>query len=88
VGERLLPVQERAVKELGLLGDRNLIVFSPTSSARRFRSESVIGTRPGIFERMISFSTARYSFLSSNSSFTWPPTRASTSVGSMCASPP
>ena len=39
VGERLLPVQERAVKEFGLLGDRNLIVFSPTSSGKTFVGE-------------------------------------------------
>ena len=39
VGEHLLPVQERAVRELGLLsphGARNLIVFSPTSSGKTF----------------------------------------------------
>jgi len=39
VGERLLPVQARAVKEFGLLGDRNLIVFSPTSSGKTFVGE-------------------------------------------------
>jgi ATP-dependent DNA helicase len=42
VGERLLPVQERAVRELGLLGPnstRNLIVFSPTSSGKTFVGE-------------------------------------------------
>ena len=39
VGERLLPVQERAVREYGLLGDRNLIVFSPTSSGKTFVGE-------------------------------------------------
>jgi len=39
VGERLLPVQERAVKEFGLLGSRNLIVFSPTSSGKTFVGE-------------------------------------------------
>jgi helicase len=42
VGEELLPVQERAVRELGLLGptnNRNLIVFSPTSSGKTFVGE-------------------------------------------------
>ena len=42
VGERLLPVQERAVRELGLLGpqsSRNLIVFSPTSSGKTLVGE-------------------------------------------------
>ena len=42
VGEQLLPVQERAVRELGLLGPnstRNLIVFSPTSSGKTFVGE-------------------------------------------------
>jgi len=36
VGEHLLPVQERAVKEFGLFVDANLIVFSPTSSGKTF----------------------------------------------------
>ena len=39
VGEHLLPVQERAVKEFGLFGDTNLIVFSPTSSGKTFIGE-------------------------------------------------
>ncbi|MCU0690314.1 MAG: DEAD/DEAH box helicase [Polyangiaceae bacterium] len=39
VGEHLLPVQERAVKEFGLFGDANLIVFSPTSSGKTFIGE-------------------------------------------------
>jgi len=39
VGENLLPVQERAVKEFGLFGDANLIVFSPTSSGKTFIGE-------------------------------------------------
>src|SRR5512143_3862980 len=39
VGENLLPVQERAVKEFGLFGDANLIVFSPTSSGKTFVGE-------------------------------------------------
>ena len=39
VGESLLPVQERAVKEFGLFGDANLIVFSPTSSGKTFVGE-------------------------------------------------
>jgi helicase len=39
VGEDLLPVQERAVKEFGLFGDANLIVFSTTSSAKTFIGE-------------------------------------------------
>jgi hypothetical protein len=40
------------------------------SFARRTRSWSVTGTRPGNFERRISFSAARYSFRSRSSSFT------------------
>ena len=39
VGPELLPVQERAVKEFGLFGDGNLIVFSPTSSGKTFVGE-------------------------------------------------
>src|SRR5215813_1809037 len=39
VGPELLPVQERAVKEFGLFGDTNLIVFSPTSSGKTFVGE-------------------------------------------------
>jgi len=39
VGPDLLPVQERAVKELGLFGTENLIVFSPTSSGKTFIGE-------------------------------------------------
>jgi helicase len=39
VGPDLLPVQERAVKEFGLFGDGNLIVFSPTSSGKTFIGE-------------------------------------------------
>jgi helicase len=39
VGERLLPVQERAIKEFGLFGDDNLVVFSPTSSGKTFIGE-------------------------------------------------
>ena len=39
VGSELLPVQERAVKEFGLFGTDNLIVFSPTSSGKTFIGE-------------------------------------------------
>jgi len=39
VGDELLPVQERAIKEYGLFGDQNLIVFSPTSSGKTFIGE-------------------------------------------------
>ncbi len=39
VGAELLPVQERAVKEFGLFGTGNLIVFSPTSSGKTFVGE-------------------------------------------------
>jgi len=39
VGAELLPVQERAVKEFGLFGTDNLIVFSPTSSGKTFVGE-------------------------------------------------
>ncbi len=39
VGTELLPVQERAVKEFGLFGRDNLIVFSPTSSGKTFVGE-------------------------------------------------
>ena len=39
VGPDLLPVQERAVKEFGLFGAGNLIVFSPTSSGKTFIGE-------------------------------------------------
>jgi helicase len=39
IGPELLPVQERAVKEFGLFGDGNLIVFSPTSSGKTFVGE-------------------------------------------------
>src|SRR5262245_31480227 len=39
VGADLLPVQERAVKEFGLFGTDNLIVFSPTSSGKTFIGE-------------------------------------------------
>lgn len=39
VGAELLPVQERAVKEFGLFGAGNLIVFSPTSSGKTFVGE-------------------------------------------------
>ena len=39
VGAELLPVQERAVKEFGLFGTGNLIVFSPTSSGKTFIGE-------------------------------------------------
>jgi helicase len=39
VGPELLPVQERAVKEYGLFGRENLIVFSPTSSGKTFVGE-------------------------------------------------
>lgn len=39
VGPELLPVQERAVKEFGLFGAGNLIVFSPTSSGKTFIGE-------------------------------------------------
>jgi helicase len=39
VGSELLPVQERAVKEFGLFGSDNLIVFSPTSSGKTFIGE-------------------------------------------------
>jgi len=39
IGAELLPVQERAVKEFGLFGTGNLIVFSPTSSGKTFVGE-------------------------------------------------
>ncbi|HEY0714776.1 MAG TPA: DEAD/DEAH box helicase, partial [Polyangia bacterium] len=39
IGARLLPVQERAVKEFGLFGGGNLVVFSPTSSGKTFIGE-------------------------------------------------
>lgn len=39
VGSELLSVQERAVKEYGLFGGGNLIVFSPTSSGKTFVGE-------------------------------------------------
>jgi len=39
VGEELLPVQERAIKEFGLFSESNLIVFSPTSSGKTFVGE-------------------------------------------------
>ena len=39
VGSELLSVQERAVKEFGLFGGGNLIVFSPTSSGKTFVGE-------------------------------------------------
>jgi len=39
IGPELLPVQERAVKEFGLFGTGNLIVFSPTSSGKTFVGE-------------------------------------------------
>ena len=39
VGSELLPVQEKAIKEFGLFSDRNLIVFSPTSSGKTFVGE-------------------------------------------------
>jgi helicase len=39
IGPRLLPVQERAVKEFGLFGGGNLVVFSPTSSGKTFIGE-------------------------------------------------
>ena len=39
VGPELLPVQERTVKEFGLFGTDNLIVFSPTSSGKTFIGE-------------------------------------------------
>ncbi len=39
IGPELLPVQERAVKEFGLFGSGNLIVFSPTSSGKTFVGE-------------------------------------------------
>ncbi len=39
VGEHLLPVQERAVKDFGLFGESDLIVFSPTASGRTFIGE-------------------------------------------------
>jgi len=39
IGPELLPVQQRAVKEFGLFGDSNLIVFSPTSSGKTFIGE-------------------------------------------------
>lgn len=39
IGPELLPVQERAVKEFGLFGAGNLIVFSPTSSGKTFVGE-------------------------------------------------
>ncbi len=39
VAAQLLPVQERAVKEFGLFGADNLIVFSPTSSGKTFIGE-------------------------------------------------
>ena len=39
LGEHLLPVQELAVKEFGLLTGGNLIVFSPTSSGKTFIGE-------------------------------------------------
>lgn len=39
IGPDLLPVQERAVKESGLFSEKNLIVFSPTSSGKTFIGE-------------------------------------------------
>lgn len=39
VGPDLLPVQARAVREFGLLGDGNLVVASPTSSGKTFIGE-------------------------------------------------
>jgi helicase len=39
IGPELLPVQERAIKEFGLLGDKNLVVASPTSSGKTFIGE-------------------------------------------------
>src|SRR5262245_43189443 len=39
VGQELLPVQARAVREYGLFGGDNLIVFSPTSSGKTFIGE-------------------------------------------------
>jgi superfamily II helicase len=39
VGTDLLPVQKRAIKEVGLFPDGNLIVFWPTSSGKIFVGE-------------------------------------------------
>jgi helicase len=39
IGPRLLPVQERAIKEFNLFGGGNLVVFSPTSSGKTFIGE-------------------------------------------------
>jgi helicase len=39
IGPRLLPVQERAIKEFGLFAGGNLVVFSPTSSGKTFIGE-------------------------------------------------
>ncbi len=38
-GGRLLPLQERAVRECGLFGDGNLLVCAPTSSGKTFIGE-------------------------------------------------
>ncbi len=38
-GEELLPLQERAIKEHGLLGDESLIISAPTSSGKTFCGE-------------------------------------------------
>ena len=38
-GERLLPLQETAVREYGLFGDGNLLVQAPTSSGKTFIGE-------------------------------------------------
>jgi len=38
-GERLLPLQETAVREYGLFGDGNLLVQAPTSSGKTFVGE-------------------------------------------------
>lgn len=39
IGARLLPVQERAIKEFNLFSGGNLVVFSPTSSGKTFIGE-------------------------------------------------
>ncbi|MDP8254811.1 MAG: DEAD/DEAH box helicase, partial [Candidatus Alcyoniella australis] len=39
IGERLLPVQEKAVRQYGLFDGHNLIVFAPTSSGKTFIGE-------------------------------------------------
>ena len=69
IGPELLPVQERAVKEFGLFGADNLIVFSPTSSGKAETPRAVTGCLPpastrvpvvrSVWPRATSRSTAR-----------------------------